>query len=459
MTPARVMPSRADDLARRSSLIVGGPAGRRAVPGGGFWVPVRVLLVVAFLVCATGLVSKDFCRESAWGQQGRTFVHLCYSDVPFAYRDLGLAKAHTPWADYAGTEPVLTDAVMHVSGLVATGTTPDDARRFYDLTVVVLMAAAAVVVVATTATVRHRPWDAAPVAFAAPLGLTAAINWDLLAVALVSLALLAWSRRHPVTAGVLLGMAAATKPYAALLLVPLLLVSARAGRLRQAGSAALAAVAAWVAINVPVLVSDPSAVGHYVSGFTGRGPGLGTFWFLLDRYGPRVSSSWLWLGSSALYVVVVGVLAALVLGAPRRPRLAQVLFLAVAGYVLVATTWSPQHVLWLLPLAAMARPVWRDLLIWQGCEVAYFVLVWLHLDGALQPALLQGQAARPDPLYSLAVVAHLAAVGYLVLRVVLDVLSPATDPVRADGSDDPGGGVLDGALGRFAVDRPDPAVP
>ena len=58
----------------------------------------------------------------------------------------------------------------------------------------------------------------------------------------------------------------------------------------------------------------------------------------------------------------------------------------MAGFLLVNKVYSPQYVLWLLPLAALARPRWRDQLIWQGGEVFYFAAVWWYLGGYLAPA-------------------------------------------------------------------------
>ena len=55
-------------------------------------------------------------------------------------------------------------------------------------------------------------------------------------------------------------------------------------------------------------------------------------------------------------VLVIGLLRA----PPTTPRLAQLGFLIVAGFLLVNKVYSPQYVLWLLPLAVLARPRWRD---------------------------------------------------------------------------------------------------
>ena len=47
----------------------------------------------------------------------------------------------------------------------------------------------------------------------------------------------------------------------------------------------------------------------------------------------------------------------------------QVLFLTVAGFLLVNKVDSPQYVIWLIPLAVLARPRWRPFLAWQAAEL------------------------------------------------------------------------------------------
>jgi uncharacterized membrane protein len=112
------------------------------------------------------------------------------------------------------------------------------------------------------------------------------------------------------------------------------------------------------------------------------------------------------------------------LAAPRTPRLAQLGFLVVAGFLLVNKVYSPQYVLWLLPLAALARPRWRDQIIWQAGELFYFACVWWYLGGFLAPAGGDDAGA-----YWIAILVRMAAELYLVAVVARDVLRPAHDPV------------------------------
>jgi uncharacterized membrane protein len=108
--------------------------------------------------------------------------------------------------------------------------------------------------------------------------------------------------------------------------------------------------------------------------------------------------------------------------------LAQLAFLIVAGFLLVNKVYSPQYVLWLLPLAVLARPRWRDLLIWQAGEIFYFAAVWLYLGNFTSSSV----SGAPDRLYWLAIFVRVAAEVYLMAVVVRDVLRPWHDPVAEE---------------------------
>ena len=90
------------------------------------------------------------------------------------------------------------------------------------------------------------------------LALYAFHNWDLLAVAFAVAGVAASARGRHATGGVLLGLGAAAKLFPALLVVPLALGLLRAGERRSAARMAVAALAAFLAVNLPVLVANAS---------------------------------------------------------------------------------------------------------------------------------------------------------------------------------------------------------
>ena len=196
--------------------------------------------------------------------------------------------------------------------------------------------------------------------------------------------------------------------------------------------AALGAAAAWLLANLPALLTGPSEWKVFWSFNSERGADLGSIWLVVQQaldttpdpftFEPHTINvvSWLFFGLWCLGVAALG------LTSPANPRLAQLGFLIVAGFLLINKVYSPQYVLWLLPLAVLARPRWRDLLIWQAGEVLYFAAVWWYLGGYLAPA-----AGGDAGFYWAATLLRMAAELYLVAMVVRDLWDPRRDPVRA----------------------------
>ena len=100
------------------------------------------------------------------------------------------------------------------------------------------------------------------------------------------------------------------------------------------------------------------------------------------------------LVSAGLFALGCLGIAVLILLAPRRPRFGAVAFLVLAAFLLTNKVYSPQYVLWLLPFVILARPRWRDWLVFTAGELIYFVAIWWHLGGLLA----RGQLGRPDLL-------------------------------------------------------------
>jgi hypothetical protein len=175
----------------------------------------------------------------------------------------------------------------------------------------------------------------------------------------------------------------------------------------------------------------------------------GTLWYIGEHFpigGHLPGFNWLsininalnWLTYALFALACLGV-ALLIFLAPRRPRLAQVGFLVVAAFLVFSKVWSQQYVLWLLPLAVLARPRWGAFLLWQFGELCYFVAFYGELMGA------SGKGVFPEWVFVSAAMLRLVTVCVLAGFIVRDILRPHRDAVRQTYDDDPDGGVFDGA--------------
>nr|WP_198520680.1 glycosyltransferase 87 family protein [Kitasatospora sp. CB02891] len=455
-----VVPADEDPVSEAGSELLGGPPGRRALLGVSWWTPARFLAVVAVVVFLLGLFQKASCYQSGWffGATSQ-YTHACYSDIPHLFSGRGFADGGRPYldpipqgsADMQYLEyPVLTGLFMQIAAWLTThnGDMMSREQWFWLVNAGMLMICAVVAVVAVSRTQRRRPWDALLFALAPCLALDSTINWDLLAVALAAVAMAYWSGSRPVWAGVFIGLATAAKLYPVLLLGPLLVLCLRSGKWKEFGLVFGGTAGSWLIVNVPIMLANWKGWLTFYSFSQVRTEDYGSFWLILMqavRNGQHLESLNTWIaGLLVLSCLAIGWLA---ISAPRRPRFAQLAFLVVAAFVLTNKVYSPQYVLWLIPLAVLARPRWRDFLIWQACEVLYFLGIWSYLA-------YNGDAKHHGidlQWYHFAIALHLVGTLYICYLVVRDILYPDRDPVRWDGSDDPSGGVLDGAPDRFVL--------
>ncbi|MET9433525.1 glycosyltransferase 87 family protein [Streptomyces sp. NPDC006551] len=456
---AVVCPTHRDEVAAAGSELIGGPVGRRALLGTSALTPVRVIALVAIGMFALGMVQKIPCYDWAWFRGSTSqYTHACYSDIPHLFVGRGFAEGLVPYFDRLSGDiefleyPVLTGLFMEVAAWL----TPDGGdmmhreQTYWMINSAMLMVCAAVMAVCVARTHRRRPWDGLLVALAPAFALTATINWDLLAVALTAVAVLMWSRGRPLAFGILIGLATAAKLYPVFLLGALLLLCCRAGKWREFSASLLGAAGAWLVVNLPVMLLAPEGWKQFYTFSSERNIDFGSLWLLVSqRTGEPIPPETANVFAAVLMLLACAGIAVLALTAPRRPRFAQLAFLVVAAFVLVNKVYSPQYVLWLIPLAALARPRWRDFLIWQACEVMYFLGIWMYLAFTTSG----NKQGLPTDGYHFAVILHLLGTLFLCAVVVRDILAPERDVVRQDGSDDPSGGVLDGAEDVFVMGR------
>lgn len=418
-----------------------------------------VLAGASVLAMLLAFAEKVPCRDGAWNYYARQFQDSCYTDIYPLYYTEGLSAGKVPYTGHPVEYPVLIGAAMQaVAWLVRNVSPVIRGREFFDVTVVLLALCAVAGVLATArAAGQDRRAQALMVALSPAFILCAFINWDLIAFALTALGIAAWAARRGVWAGVLLGLGVATKFYPLLVFGPLLLLCLRAGRMREFARTLAAAVLAWLAVDLPVMIAAPSGWAYFYVFSKDRGADWGSIWYLFERFGVPVlgnaSLSALNEMSAACFAVACLAIALLALAAPRRPRLPQLCFLVLAGFLMTNKVWSPQYVVWLVPLAVLARPRLWPYLLWQLAEVAYFFGIWGYLIFVFagQGNQVTGYGGISTGWYFATLLARFLTVGLLAAYVVRDVLHPERDPVRALGHDDPAGGVLDAAGDRFRI--------
>ncbi|MBD8871019.1 glycosyltransferase family 87 protein [Nocardioides donggukensis] len=449
----RVHPTREDPVVAAVSEGVGGPLGSHAAPHR-WWTPLRVVLALTALCFVLGMAQKAPCYQDSWLDGQQRYTAMCYSDLPYLYVDRGFVELEWPYSDDPGTRARF-DVMEYPVGIsyfawgaawathwlsgspdvvprsaVPTGDLYEDDRVVGEMRTYVTVSAVLLGLVALLSawllvrTHRDRPWDAAMFALSPALLLTGLVNWDLLAVGLVAGALWAWSRDRPVLTGVLIGLGTATKLYPLFLLGGVLVICLRRRSFADLARVVGSALAAWLVANAPALLTGPREWTVFWTFNSDRGADLGSLWLVWAQAVGPVSAetinttSWVFFLAWCLGVLALGLLA------PETPRLAQLGFLVVAGFLLVNKVYSPQYVLWLLPLAVLARPRWRDQIVWQAGEIFYFAAVWWYLGDLLEPG-----AGSDAGAYWLAIVVRVACELYLVAIVTRDVLVPRHDPV------------------------------
>jgi uncharacterized membrane protein len=412
-----------------------------------------VLALVSVAGSALGFLDKAACRAGAWDTSYGVYQAHCYTDIYPLYYGEQLAAGKVPYFGHHVEYPVLIGGAMQaVAWLVHwIGNPYVRGREFFDVTVVLLTLFALAGVLATGYLAGPgRRWTALLVALCPAVILAAFVNWDLIAMGLTALGMAAWAGRRHVLAGVLLGLAVATKFYPVLLFGPLLLLCLRAGRMRAFWTTFCSATAAWLVVNLPVMIPATTGWDTFYWLSETRGADWGSIWYFFEsRHWPLLGVT----GTTALNrlslglfcVACVGV-AVLILAAPRRPRVPQVFFLVLAVFLMTNKVWSPQYVIWLAPLVVLARPRIWSYLVWQVAEVGYFFAIWSYLL-----TQVGGTGGIGSGLYFTALLARFGTVALLCVLVVKDILRPGDDVVRADGGDDPAGGVLAGAPDRLVL--------
>jgi uncharacterized membrane protein len=338
----------------------------------------RAVSLAVVLVCAVGTMSLGTALKyscAGGNYDGRQYRDLCYSDIVPLLSTEQLAGDRLPFLDACRPSenncdeyPVLTMYVMRgaawISGIHTAG--------FYYTNAVILTAFAAAAATGLWLLAGRRAlWFA----LAPTLLIYGTVNWDLVAVAFATLALVAFAARRDGWTGILLGLGAASKFYPALLVIPLFLQGIQDREPDRSVRVLWWTVGTWVVVNLPFAIAAPSAWFEFFRFNSGRVADFDSLWYIACRHWDPacISTGMINIWSLIAFVASFGLL--LVLKTVREPTFARwtLGFPLLACFLLFNKVYSPQYSLWLLPWFALALPRWWAFAAFEIADVAVFV--------------------------------------------------------------------------------------
>jgi hypothetical protein len=374
------------------------------------------LLALAWLVLGAANVARGLpLAGTDWRYRVWAFEHHCYSDVLSLGGDRYAAgERPVPYLEDRIEYPVLLGLALWLPSFA-----PGGAAGHLAATAVLLAASLLAAIWALARTPGARPlWLAATPALV-PYGL---LNWDLLPIAFLALAVLGLSRGRSASSGALAALGVSAKLFPAVLVPPALaaLVSGpdRRGALRFAGALGLA----LALVNGPVAALAWDGFAWFFRFNAGRGAENSAWHALGLPPGPLLEL--LSLGPVAAASAFAAWAAA---RAARRgdPSRAVRLGAALALLVWIATNkiWSPQYALYGFFAAALAAAPARAFLPLSTLALADFLVAFEVRARRWEPAF---RDLVFHPLGLVRTAAWLALAAWIVRELHREVSSPST---------------------------------
>jgi uncharacterized membrane protein len=339
--------------------------------------PLATLIFLALLATLLGIFKFSSCEGNGWATPAQ-YIHACYSDIPALYGERDLDKDQ--WSYSSTTDaveyPVLTGTVMWIFAL-ATPAGENEIRNYYRINIAFL---AALFILIAVIVYRIRP-EFAYLTTLAPAAIGSLyINWDLWAIISMMLSIYWFDRKKYKHSAIAIGISISTKFLPVFLLLPIVLILWRRNEVKELIRYIAIAVLAFAAINLPVLLTTPEGWLRFYELNFDRGQDWGSLWYALSSLGVNLGNT-NFFAILALFVSVLFV-SLLIFSTKNVLTLADVSFIVLALVMIASKVYSPQYILWLVPLAVIAMSTRKDLhafWIWQIAEVIYHVAIWQHL--------------------------------------------------------------------------------
>ena len=367
---------------------------------------VKTLVVLALFASLISFAKFSHCEGSGWATPDQ-YIHACYSDLPALFGTRGLDNNVWPYAsnDNSVEYPVLTGMVLYATSFVA-----NSPVSYFNINIFFLV----LLFVVTVLVVRKiRPEFAYLVPVAPAMIASLFINWDLWAIATMMLSIYWFDRKQYTNSALLLAISISTKFLPIFLMIPIAFIFWRDSKIKELLKFGGIVAGTWITINLPFALTTPTGWWRFYKLNLDRGADWGSIWLALQQLGVNFTN--LNYLSILLLLIAMTSIAIVLFELKYTPTLASVAFLVLASVMVASKVYSPQYVLWLTPLAAIALTNKKDLhafWLWQAVETIYHIAIWQHI--ALVTDAHFGLASTP-----FAVLTLLRIAGTIYLMAVL----------------------------------------
>ena len=353
----------------------------------------------------------------------------CGTQIPDLYYAEDLVAARLPYVDGCRSlttppqpcdeYPVLTMYAMRVGALGG------GVSGFFYATAVLLSICAAIAgfVLARRTGIRALYFAAAPT-----LLLFGLMNWDLVGIVFMVLAIDAFLRDRDMLSGVWLGLAVAAKFFPVLLLVPFGLDRWRAGRRTDATRLVAGAGAAWLVVNVPFALLAFDRWSFFFRFNARRPPDIDTAWYAICQRGfhdvPCMPTGLVNTASFVLFAAAAAIVWRAKASRDPEFRPWTMGFAILALFFLTNKVYSPQYDLWLLPWFALVLP---NPVLFAAFAIAEVPVFLIRYQDVLAPPGVGFQVAVliRDLVLAACIVAYMRERGTALGRVTPSALGTA----------------------------------
>lgn len=342
------------------------------------------LFLASVFACFFSFLQFNQCRSRDFSAVS-TLTYFCYSDIPVFWKT-HLLENHI-WPFVYTQIPELSKTINPIEypviiGLVIwalsylTSLNGIPYVNYFDINVIFI---SILFVVSSFYVYRIKPKYVLFMVFAPAVVLSLYINWDMWAVLPTLVSIYYFDKGRSFLSSVFLSIAISAKFYPVVILIPVVIILIKSRKYLEARKYFIGLIISYAVINLPIAINNFSGWSFFFRGSFNRGIGYGSIWEVLEILGIKfVNVNLIYILSTLLLFTLVTVF---YWHNANNYKLHEVVFLSVFAFTAFNKVYSPQFILWLVPLAVLAIRNKKHVvffLIWQLFEFIYHIALWRY---------------------------------------------------------------------------------